>query len=207
MKLNSLLCCASVGLVVSLFWGCAITEGQRFTPLKNGFGYISRSQGLIHVRAWSELQYIDASGRKTTVWPYVLDLESVTITNTTAILIGRKAMRYDEPDSHDILVSRVIVVDGPKVAMDISEDVLKLLCAEDNLNFSDALKNYDVVSLRGTKTGFDVGFIVQKGKEPTGVTCSATWSQLSEITFAVKRDGKQKKEKWSGQKYLEREFH
>jgi hypothetical protein len=186
--------------------GSAIAANGNFTPLENGYEYILRRDGLIHVSAWAELRYRSSSGKTSTVWPYVMQTESITITNKVAAFIGRKAIPDDREPKREVLVNRVIAIEAPGPALDISDQILKLWCMEKGSDLPVALKTFNVVSLRRVASGIEVDFIVAIERKPTGITFRLKWKELLDAMKEVTAKGKRKKEKWSGIEYLQLEI-
>jgi hypothetical protein len=94
MKPRLILC----GFIASLLAGCASETTSKFTPIENGFGYVTHVRGLTDRSLSADIWYQDSNGKRTAVWPYLQVVwgNNLVITNNTIVLIGGNAELYKD---------------------------------------------------------------------------------------------------------------
>jgi hypothetical protein len=131
----------------------------------------------------------------------------VQITNNVAVLVGGKAEIYE--DGRERLRDRLIAFEAPAgPPLDITDQVLQKYCAESDVEFTNVVKD-SFHSLMKTNGNLGVIFLVlTKSSGNTGVhgvTNIVSWHDIKAIMADVKKNGKSKKEKWSGTEYLQKD--
>jgi hypothetical protein len=96
-------------LAIPLFAGCASEWTSKFTPIQNGFGYVTRVKGTVDQSLSAAFCYRDTNGTMTVVWPGldIINGDNPAIKNDTALLVGGKAELYY--DGVERLTQRLIV--------------------------------------------------------------------------------------------------
>ena len=135
----------------------------------------------------------------------------MVVNNDTAVLIGGKAALY--PDGNERLTERLIAFNGPTgPSMDITDQVLMKYYAGTGMGLTNFMWG-SLGSLTKTNNLIQIPFGSSKGmpgsKEffPTAFDCHLTisWRDIEAIMADVKKNGKLKKEKWSGFEYLQKD--
>ena len=95
--------------------------------------------------------------------------------------------------------------------MDITDQVLQKYCAETGVAFTNVIKD-SFVCLTKTNGLLQIGFGILKRNErgPGDITAhdatmTISWHDIEAIMADVKKNGKLKKEKWSGTEYLQKD--
>jgi hypothetical protein len=190
---------------IILIAGC----GNDFTPLENGFGYVTHVSGFTDRKLTAGLWYQDSTGKRTRVWPYLQMIwgDNIQITNGIAVLVGGKAEIYD--DGIERLRDRLMAFEAPVgPPMDITDQVLQKYCTENRVEFTNVVKD-SFHSLTKINGKLEIIFLVlTKTPENTdvrGVTNLISWHDIEAIIQDVKKTGKLKKDKWSGMEYLQKD--
>ena len=202
------------GFVVLLLVGCGKTEegnDKGFMPLESGFGYVTHVKGYTDRKLSVGLWYQDSSGKRTKVWPYLQMVwgDNIQITNNVAVMVGGVASIYE--DGRERLSDRLIAFRGSSgPPLDITDQVLLKYCAESGVPFSDIVKD-SFHSITKTNDALEIIFVVLKrGLRGTGTidadggTEIISWHDIETIIQDVEKNGKLKKEKWSGMDYLQK---
>jgi hypothetical protein len=212
MKIQIILCALTTSV---LFSGYASESTNNFIPLENGFGYGQHSYESypMHTAIWSGLQYQDSTGKKTDVWPYISAIwgPAVQITNNIVVLVGGKAEIY-EIDGRERLRDRLIAFQAPSgPPLDITDQVLKKYSSESGIAFTNIVKD-SFHSLLKTNGALQIDFVILKRDlrgvgsiDADGGTAIISWHDIETIMQDVKKNGKLKKEKWSGTEYLQKD--
>src|SRR5882762_969205 len=84
-------------LTMGLFASCG-KKSNDFTPIGNGFGYVTHVSGFTDRSLSEGLWYQDSTGKRTRVWPYLQMVwgDNIQITNNIAVLVGGIAHTYKE---------------------------------------------------------------------------------------------------------------
>lgn len=179
-RVNRLLTC--FGLLTVL--GCGHEE-PAFTPIHGHYGVVTQWVG-IDSGPGAKFFYSDDQGKLTEIWPFLGESAngiSCLYEKNMAIFLGRL------PDKDGVLrVSRYYACDGPSPALDVSEDLLRLFCESNKLDFNKLRTHYSSSYLQEVSGGFRVGYLKDEGF-PEG-DFNVTWEQLAEIIRDVKANGK-----------------
>ncbi|HXF10261.1 MAG TPA: hypothetical protein VN625_05710 [Desulfuromonadaceae bacterium] len=186
---------------------------ENFKPIEGGFGYGQHSEKTypMHSALRVDLQYRDQSGKTMVVWPYLELIQgNPAITNNVALLVGGKAELYD--DGVERLRERLIGFDGPSgPPLDITDPVLQKYCAENGVIFTNVIKDSFASIIRtnnDVQILFNIIKIGERGPDTINAhdaTMTISWHDIEAIMDDVKKNGKLKKEKWSGIEYLQKE--
>ncbi len=203
-----------LGFIAVLLAGCGkANETKDFTPLENGFGYVTHISGFTDRSLTQGLWYQDSTGKRTRVWPYLQTIwgDNIQITNNIAVLVGGIARVYKE-DGVERLSDRLIAFEAPAgPPMDITEQMLQKYCAESGVKRADVIQD-SFVSLTKTNNTLRIDFSILKRNVralgdymANGATMTISWHDIEAIMQDVKKTGKVKKEKQSGVEYLQKE--
>jgi hypothetical protein len=183
-----------------------------FTPLENGFGYVTHVSGFTDRSMTEGLWYQDSTGKQTCVWPYLQMIwgDNIQITNDIAVLVGGIASKYK--DGRERLSDRLIAFEAPSgPPLDITDQVLQKYCAESGVDFTNVIKD-SFVSLTKTNGALQILFGIIKIEErgpgwisDHDATLTISWHDIEAILADVKKTGKLKKEKNSGVEYLQKD--
>jgi len=182
-RVNRFIACLGLALVL----GCGHREPQ-FTPIHGHYGVVSQWVG-IDSGPGAKFFYRDDQGKLTEIWPFIIGTGS-GVSNLyekdMAIVTGRL------PDKDGVMrVTRYYACDGPGPALDVSEDLLRLFCESNKLDFEKLRVHYSPQMLKEVAGGFQVGYLGDEGF-PEGIS-NVTWDQLAEIIRDVKANGKRHK--------------
>jgi hypothetical protein len=196
-------------LAMGLFTSCG-KESKDFTPIGNGFGYVTHVSGFTDRSLSEGLWYQDSTGKRTRVWPYLQMIwgDNIQVTNNIAVLVGGISHVYKE-DGVERLSDRLMAFEAPAgPPMDITEQVLQKYCGESGVKRVDVVQD-SFHSLTKTNGALEIIFLVlKKTPENTdvhGATMTIQWHDIEAIIQDVKKTGKLKKEKWSGMEYLQKD--
>jgi hypothetical protein len=196
-----------------LLAGCASEWTSKFTPIQDGFGYVTHVKGIVDQSLSTALCYRDNNGKIAVVWPSldIINGDNPVIKNDTAILVGGKAELYY--DGVERLTQRLIVFKGPSgPPMDVTDQILEKYYAGTGLGLTNFMKD-GFASLTKTNNLIQIEFVSTKGM-PGGKDFYSTsfgchliisWHDIEAIMADVKKNGKLKKEKWSGTEYLQKD--
>jgi len=209
MKTRIILC----GLVAGLFVGCASKWTSKFTPIQDGFGYITHVKGVVDQSLSASFCYQDTNGTTTVIWPSlsIINGDNPIIANKIAFLVGGKAALY--PDGNERLTARLIAFEGPAgPPMDITDQLLLKYYAGTGMGLTNFMWD-SFVSLTKTNNSIRIEFVSTKGmpgsndfiRTAFGCHLTITWNEIDAIIQDVKQNGKLKKEKWSGFEYLQKD--
>lgn len=183
-----------------------------FQPLENGFGFEGHSKETypMHEAAWAGLVYKQSNNVSVAVWPYVMQVSEIQITNNIAVLVG--GVSEIKSDGHEGLTQRLIAFEAPAgPTMDITGDVFKKYCSETSVNLTNIIKD-SFATLTKTNNGLllefgiiKIGLRVEGSVDAEGASEVVSWDEIRGIMRDVKKNGKVKKEKWSGAEYLQKE--
>jgi hypothetical protein len=208
MNTRTFLCLFATSLIV----GCVGEKTSKFTPIENGsgFGYVTHVSGFTDRSLSAGLWYQDSNNKRTVVWPHLelIKSDNPVITNNIALLVGGKAELYK--DGNERLRERLIAFEAPTgPPLDITDQVLQKYCASSGVAFTNVTKD-SFVSLTKTNETLQILFgIVKIGERGPGdvtahdATMTISWRDIETIMADVKKNGKLKKEKWSGTEYLQ----
>ncbi len=210
MKTIAIFCVLASSLI-----GCAGEKiNTNFKSIEGRFGYGQHSKKIypMHNAVWTDLQYLDISGKRTVVWPHLLIIwgNNIAITNDIAVLVGGKSELYD--DGIERLRERLMAFEGPAgPPLDITDQVLQKYSLESGVKLTNIIKD-SFVSLVKTNSGIQILFGVIKVGERGPGTINAhdaamiiSWHDIEAIMADVKKTGKMKKEKRSGVEYLKKD--
>lgn len=201
--------------VALLLAGCNKTNRPNendFTPLENGFGYVTHVSGFTDRSLSEGLWFQDSTGKRTRVWPYLQMLwgNNIQITNNIAVLVGGIASRYT--DGRERLSDRLMAFEAPiGPPMDITDQVFQKYCVESGVAFTNVTKD-SFVSLTKNNGALQILFgIIIIGERGPGTinhhdaAMTISWHDIEAVMQDVKNTGKLKKEKWSGVEYLQKD--
>lgn len=186
-------------------------KDTNFTPLENGFGFGQHSKESYpgHRAIWADLQYQNTNGTPIIVWPYI-EVEWIQISNNIAVLLGEKAKLYG--DGRERLTRRLIAFEAPAgPPMDITDQVFQKWCQESDVQFTNVIQDSFVGLIKTNGVlRFDFGILKRGMRGPDTIdaadgTAIITWPDVESIIQDVKKNGKLKKEKWSGVEYLQKD--
>ena len=200
-------------VLVSCSGGPSKKDSVNFKPIEGGFGYGQHSGKTypMHSAIWADFRYRNTNGEQVVVWPYLeLIRGNPAISNNIALFAGGKAELYD--DGVERLRERLMVFEGPSgPSLDITDQLLQKYCAESGVDFTNVIKD-SFVSLTKTNGALQILFgIIKVGERGPGTTnahdatMTISWRDIEAIMADVKKNGKLKKEKWSGTEYLQKD--
>jgi hypothetical protein len=208
MKTQIIIC----GLAANLLVGCASETTNQFIPVEGRFGYVA------HVRKVDEgsisvgFCYRDANGNATVVWPYLQMVwgNNMVISNDTALLVGGIASLYK--DGNERLSDRLIAFKGPTgPPMDITDQVLLKYYTRTGFGLTNFMWD-SFNTLTKTNGSIQILFCSTKIRagskniwDPFDCTLTISWNEIDATMQDVKKNGKLKKEKWSGFEYLQKD--
>ena len=208
MKTQVIIC----GLMTSLLTGCASETKSDFTPIEGGFGYVTHVRRVDEGSLSAGFCYRDSSGNTKNVWPHLEILwgNNMVVSNDTAFFVGGRGEVYN--DGKERLRERLIAFKAPSgLPLDITDQVLQKYCAESGVSFTNVIKD-SFVSLVKTNGGVRILFgIIKIGERGPGTITDhdafliIPWHDMQAIMQDVKKNGKLKKEKWSGTEYLQKD--
>jgi hypothetical protein len=146
------------------------------------------------------------------VWPHLelIDGDNPAITNNVAVLVGGKAELYE--DGVERLEQRIIAFEAPVgPPLDITEQVLKKYCVETGVAITNITKDpFGALRKKDGVVEMDFAILRRNERGPGditihGTTLTISWHDIEAIMADVKKNGKLKKEKWSGTEYLQKE--
>jgi hypothetical protein len=188
----------------------AEASSDKFLPIENGFGYGGHSHGFTDRKMWAGLQYRDANGQMTVVWPYLGTASPVVqITNNVAVFVG--GITALDQDGVERLTQRLIGFEAPAgPPVDITDQVLMKWCAESGVALTNISKD-PFVSLTKSNEVLQISFVILKRnvRGPgdimgAGATAIVSWSDIEAIIQDVKKNGKVEHEKRSDFEYLQK---
>ncbi len=191
--------------------GCGRSHTDDFTPIGNGFGYVTHVSGFTDRSLSEGLCYQDSTGKRTRIWPYLQMVwgDNIQVTNNIAVLVGGVSHVYAE-DGVERLSDRLIAFEAPAgPPMDITDQVLQKYCADSGVKRADVIQD-SLVSLTKTNSALRIDFGILKLDEVLNSTAHdatiiISWRDIEAIIQDVKKSGKSKKEKRSGTEYLQKE--
>jgi hypothetical protein len=201
------------GLAASLFSGCASETTNEFNPVEGGFGYVTHIRKVDEGSISAGFCYRDTNGNTTVVWPFLKIVQggNMVVSNDTAVLVGGKAALY--PDGNERLTRRLIAYKGPAgPPMDITDQVLEKYYAGTGMGLTNFMWD-SLGSLVKTNNAMQFTFVSTKGmpggkgffSTAFGCHLTITWNEIDAVMQDVKKNGKLKKEKWSGFEYLQKD--
>jgi len=193
--------CSAVVLLCLCLTGCA---SRSVEPLGSGYEEVTYTRNSISEPSAHQiaLQYRDANGKQTMVWPSLYGVKEV-IKGDVAIFVGNIA---DEPPLADEprgTMPRLFAVRGAGPPLDITKEVLWHWSQKPEKNFGETLEaaTASVIDERGDVLEFN--FAIWPN---TRATIPLSWNQISDIMREVKEKGVVKKDRVLGTSYIQEEF-
>jgi hypothetical protein len=184
-----------------------------FTPLTNGFGYVTHVSNGAERSLTQGLWYQNAAGKKTWVWPYLQMVwgQNLQISSNVVLLIGG----VSEPIARggDLLRDHLIAFRAPSgPPMDITDDIFRIFCTNTGVSFTNIQRDNGFVGLIETNDSvqIDISFWRKHEGAPTwsdstNAIFTISWGDIDRVLEDVKKNGKMRKEKRSGIEYLKNE--
>jgi hypothetical protein len=199
--------------------GCGLMREDgpdTFTPLTNGFGYVTHVHGRTDPSLTQGLWYQDTTGNKKWVWPYLKTVwggkwgDNLQVSNDLIVLIGE--ITVADSDGEEDAGDRLIAFQAPSgPPVDISEDVYKRFSTKNDVALTNIVRN-TINGLIKSDNGIEMRVPYFKsggGKrdvlDPDRITFQISWPELEAIVADVRKTGVTKKEKRSGIGYLKKE--
>jgi hypothetical protein len=205
MNLRVLIC--SLAILPSV--GCNGKRADTFTPLTNGFGYVTHVNGGAENSLTQGLWYQDSTGKRTWVWPFLQMVwgENAQFSSNIALVVGGVLEKH--VDGEDYMDAHLIVFQAPNgPPMDITDEIYKTYCKETGIPFTNIIRN-SFVGLTRTNDSVRVGFSALKKhdgpprwSDSIDATVTISWLDIGSILADVKKNGTTRKEKRSGIEYL-----
>jgi hypothetical protein len=207
MKTRLIFC----GFIASLFVGCTSETKSDFNPVEGNYGYMTHVSGFTDRSLTLSFCYRDTNGNTIAVWPSlkIVPGNNLVVSNDTALFVGGKAAIY--PDGNERLTERLIAFKGPTGSpMDITDQVFQKYYEDKGLSLTNFL---GFNSLDKTNGEIQILFGSTKGRPGSkeflttafGSTLTISWNEIGLIMNDVKKNGKLKREKWSGFEYLQKD--
>jgi hypothetical protein len=203
-----------LGLALGLLAGCASETTSDFIPVEGNFGYVTHVKGTVDQSVSAGFCYRDTNGNTTVVWPSLKLVQgnNMIVNNDEVVLVGGKAVVYN--DDKERRTRRWIAFKGPDgPPMDITDQILMRFYAGTGMGLTNFM--WDTIgSLVKTNGAIQVEFCSSKGmpgdinfySSAFGCHLTISWHDIEAIMVDVKKNGKLKKENWSGVEYLQKEY-
>ena len=190
-----------------MFVFLALTQGcepksSSFSPTQNGFGVVAQWVGIDSGPA-AQFYYKGTNESPVLVWPMIGTHQyPILYTNDIAFLLA------DKPNEQGIGGGALIVVQGVGPAMDISQDVLKIVAEQAHVDFKKALRVCRPLRLIKTGEKLKVVYLANPLVEPNipDLEEQITWEQVFAIMEDVKKTGKTNKVVNTDMLYLQKDY-
>ncbi|HXI69443.1 MAG TPA: hypothetical protein VNN22_03690 [Verrucomicrobiae bacterium] len=199
-------------LATCLLAGCASETTSDFNSVEGNFGYVTHIRGFTDRSLSAGFCYRDTNGIATVVWPSlkIVPGNNMVVNNNSVVLIGGKATAYD--DGIERQTARLIAFKGPDgPPMDITDQVLIKYYTETGMSPTNFLWD-SFGTLSKTNDSIQILFGSKRIRAGTNniwewfdSTMTISWQDIEAIMTDIKKNGKLKKEKWSGTEYLQKD--
>ena len=191
-----------------MFVFLALTQGcepksSSFSPTQNGFGVVAQWVGIDSGPA-AQFYYKGTNESPVLVWPMIGTHQyPILYTNDIAFLLA------DKPNEQGIGGGALIVVQGVGPAMDISQDVLKIVAEENHVDFKKALRVCKPMRLIQTNQNMKLVYLADPAVDRSvpNLEGQITWEQVFDIMHDVQKTGKTNKVVNTDLLYLQKDYN
>ena len=152
----------------------------------------------------AKLYYKGTNETAALVWPRIgTHGYPLLYTNDIVFLLA------DKPDEQGIGVGALIVVQGIGPAMDISQDVLKIVAEENHVDFKKALRVCKPMRLIQTNQNMKLVYLADPAVDRSvpNLEGQITWEQVFDIMHDVQKTGKTNKVVNTDLLYLQKDYN
>jgi len=162
-------------LAILFSFGCG-RQRSKFTPLKNGFGYVVIAGGIDSAPG-EELHFRGPDGRDKLIWDNVVS--PILITNDMAIFAGERLAKATPDEPLGYLERRLFAVRAPGPAVDITTQVFWIGARAENLDTTRENPN-SFLELKN-KTDQIIAVFTLNDMKRASMHVTNTWDQVAEL--------------------------